>query len=362
MNEKVPMNKNSAGWSPIARLVIVSAGTVVVLAGLKAASSLLGPVLLAAFLALLISPALNWLVSRGLKKWLSFLVLFTTIIVVGSLVILFVSTSLAQLQENVPVYQQRLSSLTDQLTSALAKQNIDITSLRQTGALNPQTIAKYASAVLSGLLSGLSSAFLILLLLIFMLTEGPTLPPKVRRWFAEDHPLVNRFRSFGISIRAYNRVRAISNLFVGITFTILLLVVGVDAPFLWGFLAFILSYIPTIGLPLAAIPAIFLALLELGIGPAAIVGVGVLIINSISDNIISPRLSAKELELSTLAVFLSFIFWTWLLGITGALLSVPLTVAVKSLLEAYGETSGFSVLLGPPVTESDEISSDKKAA
>jgi predicted PurR-regulated permease PerM len=158
--------------------------------------------------------------------------------------------------------------------------------------------------------------------------------------------MVVQLETFGKTVITYTRVRTISNLFVGVAFTILLLVLGVDLAFLWGFLAFVLSYIPTIGLPLAAIPAIILALLEQGFTTAIIVTVGVIIINFISDDIIAPRLSAQELEISPFVVFYSFVFWTWVFGPVGALLSVILTVAVKVVLEGYPETRGYGILMG----------------
>ena len=335
--------------SPVARFTVILAAGFIVIAGLQAASTIVSPLLLAVFLAILIDPVLERLRDRGLPNWLAFLVLFLAVLLIGLGVIFFIYLSLTQLQANVPVYKENLTGIFKSVEQALSAQGFDISSIETKGAFNPETIAKTSASVLGVLLSELSTTLLVLLLLIFLLSEAPGFPDKARRALGEESPILERMGTFSRNVRTYMRVRTISNLFVGVAFTVLLLVLGVDSAFLWGFLAFTLSYIPTIGLVLASVPAIALALLEQGLTTAIIVTIGVLILNGISDNYISPKLSAQELELSPFAVFFSFIFWAWVLGPIGALLSVILTVGIKTVFEAYAETHGFAVLLGPVV-------------
>ncbi len=341
--------ESEAAWPPVARFIVVGAATIVIIGGLRAGSSLISPLLLAIFLAVLIDPLLERLRDRGLPNWLAFLILFLGVLLIGLGVILFVSLSLSQLQANVPIYKESLSSLYQSIEGTLATQNIDLSDMLNEGTLSPQTIARTSAGILGVLASELSGTLLVLLLLIFLLSEAPGFSAKAKKALGDDHPVVRQLGSFSENVRGYMKVRTISNLFVGITFTIVLLVLGVDSALLWGFLAFVLSYIPTIGLILASVPAITLALLEQGVTTAVIVTVGVLILNGISDNYLSPRLSAQELELSPFAVFFSFIFWAWVLGPIGGLLSVILTVGLKMVFEAFTETQGYAVLLGPNI-------------
>ncbi|RIK73569.1 hypothetical protein DCC62_17060, partial [candidate division KSB1 bacterium] len=128
---------------------------------------------------------------------------------------------------------------------------------------------------------------------------------------------------------------------------------GVDFPVLWGFLAFLLNYVPNLGSIIAAVPAILLALIEFGIGRALLATAGYLAVNIILENMMEPRLMGRRLGLSALVVFLSLIFWGSLLGLIGMVLSIPLTMILKLACESSESTRWLAVMLGPePSTES----------
>jgi predicted PurR-regulated permease PerM len=141
-------------------------------------------------------------------------------------------------------------------------------------------------------------------------------------------------------------VRTTLNLFTGIGFGLLLFILGVDYALLWGLLAFILSYVPYIGLFTAMIPPTILALGESGIVYAAIVVIGALIINLAIENIIEPRFTGKVLSLSPVVVIISFFFWGWLLGPTGALLSMPITVMIMLVTAEDERTQWIARIIG----------------
>ncbi len=130
-----------------------------------------------------------------------------------------------------------------------------------------------------------------------------------------------------------------------------LLIVGVDYPLLWAVLAFVLNYIPTIGSIIALIPPFLLAMVQLGFIDSIIVLAGYLTINTIMGNILEPKFMGKGLGLSTLVVFLSLVFWGWVLGPIGMLLSVPLTITIKIALDSSEETRWLAVMLGPESSE-----------
>jgi predicted PurR-regulated permease PerM len=124
-------------------------------------------------------------------------------------------------------------------------------------------------------------------------------------------------------------------------------ILGVDFPFLWGFLAFLLNYVPNLGVVIAAIPAVLLTLLQLGAGRAALAGGGYLAVNFIIGTAIEPRLVGRGVGLSTLVVFLSLILWGDLLGLIGMVLCIPFTMTLKFALENNKNTQWIAVLLGP---------------
>ena len=127
---------------------------------------------------------------------------------------------------------------------------------------------------------------------------------------------------------------------------VLLALIGVDYPVLWGALAFLLNFIPNIGSIIAAVPPVLLALIQLGVAQAALVAGGFLVINMAIGNFLEPRYMGQGLGLSTLVVFLSLVFWGWVLGPVGMLLSVPLTIAVKIALEVRPDTRWMAIMLG----------------
>jgi predicted PurR-regulated permease PerM len=126
---------------------------------------------------------------------------------------------------------------------------------------------------------------------------------------------------------------------------VLLLVLGVPLPLLWSMLVFAASFIPNVGTILALVPPTILALLDSGVGAAAAVLVGFTLINFAQDYLLQPRMMGLELNLSALVIFVSIIVWAWILGPAGALLAVPLTVAVVALLEAFPESRPIALLL-----------------
>jgi predicted PurR-regulated permease PerM len=142
-------------------------------------------------------------------------------------------------------------------------------------------------------------------------------------------------------------IKTIINLIAGILVTVWMYILGVQFPVLWGFLTFLLHYIPNIGAVIAAIPAALLAFVQLGTQSALLVIAGNIFIGFIIGNVVEPRLMGRKLGLSTLVVFVSLIFWGSLLGLIGAILCIPLTMTIKFAFESNETTKWIAVLLGP---------------
>lgn len=155
------------------------------------------------------------------------------------------------------------------------------------------------------------------------------------------------FGELANKMNTYLAIKTYVSFGTGISASLLCYIVGVDFPLVIGLLAFLLNYIPNIGSIIAAIPAVLLAFVELGLGSAAATAVGFFAINTVFGNVIEPRFQGRGVGLSTFVVFFSLIFWGWLLGSVGMLLSIPLTMTLKLALNSNDQTRWLAVLLGP---------------
>ena len=204
----------------------------------------------------------------------------------------------------------------------------------------------------------LANGVLVLMTVIFMLLEASGMPAKLRTVLGPSRRF-GGFDSFVRNLQHYMAIKTIVSLITGLLVTLVLVVIGVDFPLLWGLLAFLLNYVPNIGSIIAAVPAVLLAMVQLGPWQALFAGLGYLAINLIMGNILEPRFMGHGLGLSPLIVFLSLLFWGWLLGPVGMLLSVPLTITAKIALDSHEDTRWVAVLLGPAVLPNQDAASEK---
>ena len=171
------------------------------------------------------------------------------------------------------------------------------------------------------------------------------------------------FVRFAENVNRYMAIKTTVSVSTGLAVTLMLAVLGVDFPVLWGILAFMLNFVPTIGSIIAAVPAVLLALVELGPLSALLAASGYVALNIGFGNFIEPRFMGRGLGLSTLVVFLSLVLWGWVFGPVGMLLSVPLTMTAKIALEANPATEWLARLLGPAKSaEQPEVSPPEPAA
>ena len=213
--------------------------------------------------------------------------------------------------------------------------------------VNPGAVMNLTARLLAELGSALSNMVLILLTVVFILLEASSFPVKLRAVLGDPEQVFPQFTRFVVDIERYMVIKTLISLATGLLVGIWLTILGVDFPILWGFLAFLLNYVPSVGSTIAAIPAVLLALIQLGIGSAGMATAGYMVVNFILDGVVSTRLMGQRLGLSTLVVFLSLIFWGSLLGPVGMVLCIPLTMTLKFACENNKGTQWIAVLLGP---------------
>ena len=304
--------------------------------------------MLSALLALALSPLQSWLVKKGLPSWAALIltVIVGILILVGLIAILVVG--LVQFSIALPEYSDQIDELTADLTAQLDTYSVDLDGLLTGLEISTSKIVEVSVSFVSGLLGALTDVGLVIVIIAFMLAEALDLPGKIEivRPRMGD-ATVDRFtRAIG-HMRQYLTLTALVGAGAGVLDTIFLWIIGVPFPVLWGVLSFLLSFIPNVGFILALIPPTILALLEFGWPMAVVVIVGYIVINGLFDNVIKPKFMGEGLNLSAMLVFVSLIFWGFILGPMGAILAIPLTVLVKELLvEADDRWSWVGILMG----------------
>jgi len=339
------------------RLMMGTAAFVVVVAGIRAAESLLVPFLLSVFIAVVCAPPLFWLRKKRVPTILALLVVVGVFVVFSIGLGAIIGSSVDEFSRNLPVYQERIRAMTGGLIDWFATRGIVLDHRLVTDNFDPGSAMRLASRLLSGLGGVLTNGFLILLTVVFILLEAADLPAKLRFALPDPDRSLAHLADVANNINRYMAIKTLTSAMTGIAIGIWLTVLGVDHAVLWGILAFLLNYVPNIGSVIAALPAVLLALVQTGPGTAALSALGYVVVNVIVGNVVEPRLMGRGLGLSTLVVFLSLVFWGWVLGPVGMLLSVPLTMTVKIALSGSEETRWIAVLLGPE-REAERIDTD----
>ncbi|MCP4994355.1 MAG: AI-2E family transporter [Gammaproteobacteria bacterium] len=328
-------------------ILITLAAFVIVVAGMREAQELLVPFLLSGFIAIIAAPFLFLLQRLHIPTFIALLVVVGTIVGGGVLLGGLVGGSLENFTSQIPVYQAKLQVLLGNSIQWLGTQGLSIPEDTINTLFEPGKAMKMAAQALSSLGGLLTNTFLILLTVIFILLEASSFPHKLQRIFPASNGSLGQFDTFLDKIKQYMVIKTITSLLTGATITLLLTIIGVDYPLLWGVMAFFLNFVPNIGSIIAAVPAVLLALVQLGTEAAIWTVVAFLVVNNLIGTIIEPRFMGKGLGLSTLVVFVSLVFWGWVLGMVGMFLSVPLTMTLKIALDSRDETRWIAILLGP---------------
>jgi len=265
---------------------------------------------------------------------------------IGLLMGVLVGASVKDFSATLPVYQERLQEETKVLLAWFETIGIGISDQALLEYFDPGAAMRLVGKTLTRLGGVLTNAFFILLTVIFMLLEASGFPDKLRAILGPTNPTLANFEKITHDVKGYMARKTLVSIATGICIAIWLAVLGVNYPLLWGSLAFFLNFVPNIGSIIAAIPAVLLAFVQLGVSSALLTALGFLIVNVMIGNVIEPRFMGRGLGLSTLVVFLSLVFWGWVLGPVGMLLSVPLTLAVKIAMESNDDTRWMAILLG----------------
>jgi AI-2 transport protein TqsA len=281
----------------------------------------------------------------GLPTWLS--IVGVLVLAIGLLVgfLLVVSIQLAEFGQKLPEYQALLTSRLEQTLSTVEHKPSNDQAVVETASRSSEALIQLVGAALSSLLSGLVIVVFFLFLLCLMLSSERPFERSLRRVIPTGSDFHRRFGYYLRQVQTQGRIRTLSNLLSAVLLTLLFLLFRIDFALLWGMLAFALGYIPNIGLIIACLPAVVLAFIQYGLGTAlAVLSIGI-ILNAAVDNVVIPRFISRAVELPMVIVFLSFIFWGWMFGLLGVIISTQATLLVRALLDAVPETRGVAVLM-----------------
>jgi AI-2 transport protein TqsA len=338
--------------SPISKFLVVAAAFVIVVSGLKMASSLVVPFLLSVFIAMIVSPLLALLKKRGIPGVAAIALVIMLIMSIGLMLGAVIGSSLDSFREDMPIYSAKLSAMSESLQQWLSARGIAIDATQWQSSFDPSAVMGLVGSTLASFGNVMTNSVMILLTVIFILAENITFAEKLKlaRGNANSQQWLSKFSD---SVQGYLAIKAAISVATGLLIFIWLSIVGVDYAVLWGLLAFLLNFVPTVGSFIAAVPAVLLALVQLGLGPAGLTLGGFVAVNFLMGSALEPRLMGKGLDLSPLVVFISLVLWGWVLGPVGMLLSIPLTIMIKIALETQPDTRWISIMLGGGRKEKD---------
>ena len=337
----------------VSRYLIAGAAFVILVAGIRAAGPLVVPFLLAAFLAVILIPLVRKLQRCKLPLGVALLVVVLLAGLLGAGAIAMVAAPITDLSARMPEITEGLQYQAERFELWAEEKDIplpDADTLQASGTTAVTRIVTVMVQTVGGLIS---STVLILILMLFMLLEAAHVPAKLRAGLGEASPALDRVGAIVTTMRRYMLIKTATSFLTGVLITVLLRILGVDYAVVWGLVAFLLNFIPNIGSIIAAIPAVVVALVQAEGGMFAVgwplalaTGIVFLVVNMLIGYVIEPRFTSRGLGLSALVVLISLVFWGWVLGPVGMLLSAPLTMSIKITLEGFPETRWAAVLMG----------------
>jgi len=326
---------------------ISAAALIIVIYGMQAAKVLLVPFLLAGFLGLITVRPMLWMQSKRVPSIIAALSIVTVIMLFLSVIVAIVGSSLADFTRALPAYQARLDAIVKGMFEFLAERiddDLAVEGFRD--IIDPGWAMGVVVTMLNSIREVLTNVFLIFLTMVFLLLEASSMPTKLNAAMGGNDASFDNQTDFLDSIGRYLGIKTLVSLVTGMSAGLLTWAIGLDFPLLWAMLAFLLNYIPTIGSIIAAVPAILLAVVQLGFGAAFGTALGFAAINIVFGNLLEPRLLGYGVGISPLVVFMGLFFWGWVFGPVGMLLSVPLTMSLKMTLERDESTRWVAIILG----------------
>ena len=321
------------------------ASFVVIIAGVKMASQVVVILFLAIFISSIFSTLLNVLQKKHIPRLFSYFIILLIVVSIGLMLAYVINISLNDFLTNLPTYEEKLKNTVLDLLHLAQDTGIQIDKAKIMGALNFNSFFGFTTNIIGSIGTFLSKFLLVVIGVAFILAESKSFQTKLRVIFRNNAKKLEHFNLFSFNIQKYFVVKSFTSFLTGFIITIVLSLLGVDYPILWGVIAMLFNFIPVVGSIIASIPAILLTFMNLDLNTTIWVVVLYVIINVSISNILEPKLMGKELGLSPLVIFFSLIFWGYILGLVGMFLAVPITMTLKIAFDSNTSTHWLGILM-----------------
>ena len=341
MNKKIIESMEGSPLVNIAALIIIFAGVIY-------AKSIITPFLLALFISIICAQPISQLEKNRIPRWLALIIVILGLIVLFSGFSFLIGGTVSSFSGNLSKYESTLTTISNSFIQYLNEQGLKIPKDHISNFIQPAKILEYTASALNTLFNMMGTTFVIFLIILFILMEFGSFSVKAKAIQSESNKSIAYYPTILRNIRHYLAIKTLLCLSIGILIYLALVIIGVDYPLLWALIGGLMNYIPNIGSIISTIPTVLFALVQLGLGGALWTLGSTMIIHNILGNFIEPRIMGRGLGLSTLVVFLSLLFWGFILGMVGMFLSVPFTMTIKIILEQNEKTKWLAILLGTP--------------
>lgn len=336
-------NNTSPGKTSVA---VLAAAFIIIIAGLMYASSMITPLLMALFISIICAQPIMWLQRKKVPQGLAIAIVFVLIVVLFAGFGELIGNSLSSFSEDAPKYEKNLKEMGASIMHFFKNHGINLSTEHFSNIVDPSKIMNFTAGILGQLGGFMGNAFTIFFLALFLLMELDSFAVKTRAIMKNSAISIDYLSEIGNGIRHYLSIKTLTSLLTGIFIWLALAIIGVDYAIIWGLIALLLNFIPNIGSIIAAIPAVLFAMVQLGFSGVIWTGAAFVVVNMIIGNLVEPKMMGKGMGLSTFVVFMSLLFWGFILGTVGMFLSVPLTMAIKIMLEQNKDTKWIAIILG----------------
>lgn len=315
---------------------------------LKELQSIFLPFFIAVIIAFLFEPFYEWLKTKKVPGPIALIIVVIVIILLSNITSVFVLTSITSFQGKIPEYVEKGSTLVSKFTDYFAQYEF-MKGINLSGLVTTEKLTQYASGIVSSIVNLFANFVLILIYIIFLISEIGSIKERILNAFSSDRAgkIADTLTDIFQDVRKYILGKTLINLSYGLLVTAILWIFGVDFFFVWGFLAFLMAFIPTIGSLISTILPFTISLIQFEgeYTKPVIILVLMIVSANVVGNIIEPKVLGDKLNLSPILLLFSLIFWGYLWGIVGMILSVPIMSMIKIVLSKFEQTRPLSILM-----------------
>ena len=332
--------------SSIIKPIGIMAASIIVLAAIKATAFLVGPLVLATLFVAILRPLYLIMLKKkfplGLATLITVFCFILIIVFLGWVFTLAITQTIAVFQEYGPDVSTNFQELEISM-SELPSYAAGLGGLLK--SFDPDVISGFATGLVGAMTSFIGNLVVLFFLFVFILTGVPLILKKMRETFGDTHQLTLKTMSFLDSLARFFILRTMVNALTGAGIALGCVILGIPDALVWGLLTFVLSYIPYIGMFIACVPPGIIAFAQGGMTELAIFVVFCIIVNGLAEQVLSPIITGRGLSISPVLIFVSFIFWGWLLGGIGYVVAIPMTLLVLLFMNSFNETAGIANLV-----------------